>query len=136
MENNPTETKSETENSTPETSLKTEAVSGNNRETDYIFNETTIMASLSYLGPFVLIPFLTKRNNPFIVFHVKQGLVLFALEVAIVILNMMTFYILTPITLLLNVGLIILSVIGILNVLKMKMTEIPLVGKFGKKIDI
>ena len=51
------------------------------KESDYTFNETTIMASLSYVGPLVLIPFLTKKEDPFIMFHVKQGIVLFGLEI-------------------------------------------------------
>lgn len=106
------------------------------KQEDYTFDDTTIMASLSYLGPLVLIPFLTKRDNAFIMFHVRQGLVLFGIEIALMFVNMMSFFMLTPIIGLINICLLILSIIGILNAFRMKEAEIPLVGKWAGKISI
>ncbi|MBP9836357.1 MAG: hypothetical protein KBC78_00795 [Candidatus Pacebacteria bacterium] len=106
------------------------------KESDYTFNETTIMASLSYVGPLVLIPFLTKKEDPFIMFHVKQGLVLFGLEIVIMFITMMSFGLLAPITGLINIGLLVLSIIGILNALKMKEVKVPVTGAWAEKIKI
>ncbi len=106
------------------------------KESDYTFNETTIMASLSYVGPLVLIPFLTKKEDPFIMFHVKQGIVLFGLEIVIMFITMMSFGLLAPITGLINIGLLVLSIIGILNALKMKEVKVPVTGAWAEKIKI
>ena len=106
------------------------------KESDYIFDETTIMASIAYLGPLVLVPLLTKRENQFVMFHVKQGLVLFGIELALMFVTMMSFGILAPITGLINFGLLILSIIGILNALKMKEIEVPITGKLAGKIRL
>ncbi len=135
MENNSTE---QNNANTPVNTevTKSETPQTENKNSEYVFNENTIMASLSYLGPLVLIPFLTNRNNPTIMFHVKQGLVLFGIEIVIMFVNMMTLGLLTPITLIINIGLMVLSIIGILNALKMKELELPLVGKYAVNIKL
>lgn len=106
------------------------------KESSYAFNEKTIMASLSYVGPLVLIPFLTKKDDSFVMFHVRQGLVLFGIEVILMFINMLTFYILSPIVAVINIILVILSIIGILNALKLKEEKIPLTGRWAEKIKI
>lgn len=135
MENNSTE---QNNANTPVNTevTKSETTQTENKNSDYVFNENTIMASLSYLGPLVLIPFLTNRNSPTIMFHVKQGLVLFGIEIVLMFVNMMSFGSLTPIVLIINIGLLILSIIGILNALKMKEIELPLVGKYAANIKL
>ncbi len=130
MENNPNE-----QNHNPNVIIP-QTTEENKKEDDYTFDESTIMASLSYLGPLVLIPLLTKRDNHFVMFHVKQGLVLFGIELILMFVTMMSFGLLAPITRLLNLGLIILSIIGILNALKMKETMVPITGKFADKIKL
>jgi uncharacterized membrane protein len=135
MENNSTE---QNNASTPVSTevIKSETTQTENKNSDYVFNENTIMASLSYLGPLVLIPFLTNRNSPTIMFHVKQGLVLFGIEIVLMFVNIMSFGLLTPIVFIINIGLIILSIIGILNALKMKEMGLPLVGKYAANIKL
>ncbi len=136
MENNNTNTN---EQSTAEVPATIEPVVSSEqapKESEYVFNENTIMASLSYLGPLVLIPFLTSRDKSFIVFHVKQGLVLFGLLLVTYFITLLSFGVLAPITGLINVFIFVLSVIGILNALKQKEVAIPLVGKFANKITL
>ncbi len=135
MENNSTEQNNANAPVNTEVT-KSETAQTENKNSDYVFNENTIMASLSYLGPLVLIPFLTNRNSPTIMFHVKQGLVLFGIEIVLMFVNMMSFGLLTPIVFIINIGLIILSIIGILNALKMKEVELPLVGKYAANIKL
>ncbi|OSM08634.1 hypothetical protein [Magnetofaba australis] len=38
-------------------------------------------AALSYLGILVLVPFLTGRNEPFVQFHARQGIIIWIWEV-------------------------------------------------------
>lgn len=92
--------------------------------------KNTVMGVLSYLGPLVLIPLLTEKNDPFVKYHVKQGLVLFVIEVATwLVLDMFRLWMLSD---LINLGCLVLTVIGIINVVKGEQKELPLVGQFSK----
>lgn len=106
------------------------------RKTEYTLNENTIMASVAYLGPLVLVPFLTKRDNSFIMFHVRQGLVLFGIWVISFFAVTITLGLLESIVFLIKIGLLILSIIGILNALQMKEEILPITGKLAEKIHI
>jgi uncharacterized membrane protein len=90
------------------------------------------MGVLAYLGPLVFIPFVLAKDVPFVKFHVKQGLVLFVLEAILwVLVEIMMFWILAPIVMVVNIGLLVLSIIGIINVVQNKQVEIPLLGKYA-----
>ncbi len=97
----------------------------------------TLMGVLCYLGPLVIIPYMTSLDKPFVKYHVKQGVVLFGLEVVIYILGtMFLFSGLYPIIMLLNLGTLILTIIGIVNVVGKKETALPLIGQFADKVKI
>lgn len=96
----------------------------------------TLMGALSYLGPLVIIPYLTALDNPFVKFHVKQGIVLFGLEVVIYVLGTMFFFGLYPIIMLLNLGTLVLAIMGIINVVGKKEIALPLIGQYADKIKI
>jgi uncharacterized membrane protein len=100
------------------------------------FSETTIMAGLSYLGPMVFIPFLTKKGDAFIQFHVKQGLILFGIGLIVYILSSFMFHFIMPIISIVNLGLLVLSIIGIINALKRTYKELPLVGSYASHIKL
>lgn len=91
------------------------------------------MAILAYIGILILIPFLVEKNDPFVKFHIKQGLVLFIIEVIIwVILYMgFFFYMLWPLIQLINLCVLVLAIIGIVNAAQGKEKELPLVGSFA-----
>jgi uncharacterized membrane protein len=94
-----------------------------------------VMGILSYLGVLVIIPYIVAKNNSVVKFHVKQGLVLLGIEVIVWILG----YVAGPLALLLlivNLGVLVLSIIGIINVVQGNQKELPLVGKFAKNINI
>ncbi len=91
------------------------------------------MAALSYLGILVLIPLLSgAKNDPFVKFHIKQGLVLLICWVV------GSFLIWIPIIGQLFVGLplLILFIIGLVNALSGKESELPVVGKFAAKFNV
>jgi uncharacterized membrane protein len=97
--------------------------------------ENKLMGILSYLGPLVLIPFIVNREDPFTKFHIKQGLVLLVISVGVWALSMAMwqFYMFYQ---LLNLGVLVLAVLGIINVVQGKQAELPLVGQFGKHFNI
>lgn len=113
----------------------------NATESELEFSEKTIMAALSYVGPLVFIPLLVKKDDPFTLFHIKQGLVLFGIEAVIWVLQEFMFGMmyssgLWSILGLINLVLLVLSILGIYNVLKKTEKEIPVLGKFSSYIKL
>ena len=96
--------------------------------------KNTGMAVVAYLIFFV--PLLTEaKDDPFVKFHVKQGLVLFLAWIALTIFSMVPVigWVLGPI---LSLGLLILMVIGILNAVNGETKELPLIGQYASKINL
>ena len=98
-------------------------------------NNNTVMAVLSYIGPLVIISYLVSRSNQFVKFHIKQGLVLFGIEIILWILGSVMFSLWFLINIV-NLFTLVLSIIGIVNVLQGKEKELPITGKFAGKISI
>jgi uncharacterized membrane protein len=86
-----------------------------------------IMGIISYLGPLVIVSYIVGKDNPSLKFHVKQGLVLFVIEVAVWILGMM-FGFLWMLFQLVNLAVFILAIVGITNVAQKKEKPLPFVG--------
>jgi|SRR3989344_3979678 len=102
-------------------------------------SNNVVMAVLSYLGILIIIPFLTDaKKDPFVKFHMKQGLVLIIIWVIVGIAHSMFWRI--PFFSffagsLLNLGAVVLMVIGIINAAGGKMKELPLVGGFASHFN-
>jgi uncharacterized membrane protein len=94
----------------------------------------TLMAALSYVSILVLIPYLMAKNDPFVHYHIKQGLVLLVIELAVYVLGMVI-WMLYPVLGLINLATLVLSIIGIVNVVQGKEKELPLVGQFSKHFN-
>jgi uncharacterized membrane protein len=97
--------------------------------------KNTLMGVLAYLGPLVIIPFILSKEDPFVKFHIKQGLVLFVIEIALWVLVSffwMLFYQFWMIYQLVNLGIFILVILGVINVVQGKEAELPLVGQFSR----
>lgn len=105
------------------------------------------MAILAYLGPLCLIPLLTGEKDEFVKFHVKQGLVLLIGEAIVWVIFGLLFGsmvwswqtlgflgMIGTIQSLLYLFLGILSIIGIINVVGGQQKELPVLGKYAKKI--
>ena len=90
-----------------------------------------LMGILAYIGILVIIPFLVSKNDPFVKFHIKQGLVLLAIEIAIWLVGSFMWQ-LWPLLQLVNLGVLVLAIVGIVNVIKNMQKELPLVGSFAK----
>lgn len=98
-------------------------------------DKSLFMGILSYLGILVIIPLLFSKDDPFVKFHIKQGLVLVVCE-AVLWVAMKLFWPLMPIIGILQIALIVLSIIGIINVVQKKQKNIPLVGQYADKIKL
>lgn len=89
----------------------------------------TLMAVVAYILFFV--PLLTDaKNDPFVKFHVKQGLVLFIACVASAVfirLPVIGWILMFP----LNIFLFVIWIMGILNALNGKQKHLPYIGEYG-----
>jgi uncharacterized membrane protein len=93
--------------------------------------KNTGMAMLAYLGPLILIPFVTDaKNDPFVKFHLKQALPLVVLEVigGFIFWIPIFGWILWLLT-------VILVVMGIMNASAGKEKELPVTGQFAKHFN-
>jgi len=94
-----------------------------------------VMAIFAYLWVLIIIPFLTDaKSDPFVKFHLKQGLMLIILEVVawfietIPFIGWMLGWILSLITL-------VLVIIGIMNVVNGEEKELPWIGHYAKNFN-
>lgn len=106
--------------------------SNDTHQEKFVVNYSTVMAGLSYLGPLVLIPLLTNRDKPFILFHIKQGLVL----LSIYLIGSFLLMIVPPLMLILQIAMFIFAIIGILNALQRKEKVLPFIGEFASHIKL
>lgn len=91
-----------------------------------------VLALLAYLFVLCIIPLLFKKDDDFIIFHGKQGLVLFVCEVGVFILSI-------PFPWLKDIGIFILGIMsfaGIITVLQGKQTRLPIVADIADKITL
>lgn len=91
----------------------------------------TLMGVLSYLGILVIIPFLMAKDDPFVKFHIKQGLLLVIVEIAVMVLRS-SMWQLWALLGLINLATLVLSIVGIVNVVQGKQKELPLIGSLAK----
>jgi uncharacterized membrane protein len=94
-----------------------------------------MVAILSYIGILVLIPLLAVKDDEFVKYHAKQGLVLFIAEIATIFVSWI------PILgwligFLAGIIWLALAIMGILNVVKGEKKQLPLIGKFADKFKI
>ncbi len=123
------------EQNQPNTPMTPVASATHSEEENLTINEQTIFASLSYLNILVLIPLLTKKHDPFIQYHVKQGIVLLIPELVVYVAGGM-FYFMWPVWSILNLGFICLTIVGIIHALRKEEKPLPLIGQFANKINL
>jgi len=97
--------------------------------------ENKILAAISYLGILCLIPILLKKDSKFVMFHAKQGLVLFIAEVAISFINIIPI-LGQMIWLVAALIFIVVSVMGIIKAYQGVWWKIPIVSEYAKKIKL
>jgi len=74
------------------------------------------------------------KKSSFVKYHVKQGLVLLIADIIVWAISGIPLlgWVIAP---LLNIGLIVLLVLGIINAANDKEKPLPLIGKFGSKFN-
>ena len=92
----------------------------------------TAMAIIAYILFFI--PLLTgdAKKDAYVKYHTKQGLVLFLLAVLLWIINqIIPFYYWWRINSLLNLGVLVLMIVGIAHAASGKKEPLPLIGRYA-----
>jgi len=105
----------------------------NNNLHDYV-SEGKGVAWLSYFGILVLIPILLKKDNPFVKFHVRQGIALLIAWICLAFICFIPFigWIIGTIG---WIFLLVLTIWGIISALQGKETSLPLINALAEKIN-
>ncbi len=105
-------------------------------EADKTVEEGKIWAFIGYWWILFLVPLLAKKENKFALFHGKQGLILFVLEIVVWILSyipVIGWFIIGPIG---SIICIILAIIGMVKSLQGQYWKMPVLGDIAEKIKI
>jgi uncharacterized membrane protein len=95
--------------------------------------KNTVMAAVAYVVFFI--PLLTEdKDDPFVKFHVKQGMALFVLWFTLGIVSMVPF--IGWVVPILMLGVIALMAIGITGALKGQQLQLPFIGKYADNFKI
>lgn len=92
------------------------------------FSEERLMAALSYLWLLSVVILILKKDNPFITFHAKQGLVLFIASIILWLIPLFGW--------LLEILVIFGILVGLLKALAGEEYRLPLVADLAEKIKI
>ena len=95
--------------------------------------EGKIFAFLGYLSILCIIPLVLKKDNNFALFHAKQGLVVFVIEVAVFILHVILG------VMVLRWGWLICGIysfIGLISSLRGEMVKLFLISDIAEKITL
>ncbi|MFH1797760.1 MAG: hypothetical protein ABH844_00205 [Candidatus Omnitrophota bacterium] len=95
----------------------------------------SVYAVLSYLWVLCLIPVLMKKNDEFVRFHSRQGLMLFIIEVGVGIISIIPIF--GPLIYTLGVLIFgLISLIAIVQVLMGNKWRIPIIGEWAEKMNV
>lgn len=97
------------------------------------------MAMISYLGILWIVPLLTEsKKDPFVKYHIKQGIILTIAGVVVWIIAMLipyiAFFLAMIIIPLLDLALFVLVVVGIVNAAGGKQVPLPLIGSLASNL--
>lgn len=100
-----------------------------------VTGEQKLFGVLAYLGILVLIPLLVKKDDGFVHWHAKQGLVLLIADVVVWVFMMIPIigWFIGPI---LAFVLFVLAVVAIIQVLMGNQWQIPVLGKYAEKFNV
>ena len=93
-------------------------------------SDDKVFAAMSYLSILCLLPLLMKKDRPFVQFHAKQGFLLFLFEVVIWVVAFIP-----PLYFIGMLASAVLAIMGLLSALTGKEWEMPVLGKYAKKLN-
>ena len=116
----------------PEAPLADEQVPQESLEEIADIKESWLYAMLSYVSVLVLVPLVTRKDDPFVNYHIRQGLVILAGTIISLIVTIW-FPRLGSILFLLF---LVVSVVGIVTTLQGRQWRIPGVGHIAERFKV
>lgn len=117
----------------PEDQLRSETIQPVASATETVREQDKIQLVLAYLIP--LIPYLTVKDSEFVKWHAKQGLAMFLGHIALIVIgSVLSFTCIVPLlTLVGNIGIMVLGIMGIVKSLKGERWRAPVFGDLADK---
>lgn len=97
-----------------------------------ITSEHSMLAMLSYLSMLVVVPLISGQKDKFVRYHAKQGFVLLVFEFITVVVAVIIPFLGAFVATLAWFIWLILSLVGLWNVLRHKQAPLPIIGKYAK----
>lgn len=91
-------------------------------------SDSNLMAALSYLWILSVVMLLLKKEDKFVQFHAKQGLVLFLCSIVLWLIPIIGW--------LLNILVTVAVVVGFIMAIQGKEYKMPVVGDLAEKINV
>ncbi|OGY37496.1 MAG: hypothetical protein A3E36_02675 [Candidatus Andersenbacteria bacterium RIFCSPHIGHO2_12_FULL_45_11b] len=90
--------------------------------------DNKVMAALSYVWILSVVFLLVKKDSPFVQFHAKQGVVLFAASFILGFIPIIGW--------LLNIAVLVLAIMGIIAAWQGKSTKLPIISTIAEQIKM
>lgn len=91
-------------------------------------SDTNLMAALSYLWLLSVVMLVVKKDDSYVLFHAKQGLVLFIASIVLWFIPFLGW--------LLQLAIFVMVIIGFIKALSGEKYSLPVVGSVAEKIKI
>lgn len=91
-------------------------------------SDSNLMAALSYLWILSVVMLLVKKDDAYVQFHAKQGVVLFVASIILWVIPIIGW--------LLNIVVTIAVILGFIKAIQGEKYEMPLVADIAKKINL
>jgi len=91
-------------------------------------SDSNLMGALSYLWLLSVVMLLVKKEDPYVQFHAKQGVVLFAASLVLWIIPVVGW--------LLNIAVTVAVIIGFIKALQGEKYRLPIVADLADKINL
>lgn len=95
-------------------------------------DDNRLYAAMSYLLVLVLVPLLTRKNDSFVNFHARQGLIVLLAIILALVINAWS----GAVGSVLFVVLMLLDVVALVMALQGRKWKIPFIGNLAEKIRI
>lgn len=92
-------------------------------------SESNLLAALSYIGLLSVVMLLVKKEDKFVQFHAKQGVVLFIGNILAMVIPVLGWMLINPIV-------IIVEIVGFIMAIQGKEYKLPVIGDLAEKINI
>ena len=91
-------------------------------------SDSKLMGAISYLWIISVVMLIVKKDDPFVKFHARQGLILFIVSIILWFIPVIGWII--------NLLVLILIIVGFIKALSGEKWKIPLVGDIAEKINL